>query len=58
MAVKGWLKLALDITWAWVALSVIRAVYQPPYSYWTTINKVMQVRVSLQVDRPYHSCDT
>ncbi|KAF6760057.1 Mechanosensitive ion channel-domain-containing protein [Ephemerocybe angulata] len=42
MAVKGWLKLALDIVWAWVALSVIRAVYQPPGSYWSIINQVVQ----------------
>jgi len=42
MAVKGWLKLALDITWAWVALSVIRAVYRPSHYYWVTINQVMQ----------------
>lgn len=44
MAVKGWLKLTLDIVWAWVALSVIRAVYRPPGSYWPIINEVMQVR--------------
>lgn len=42
MAVKAWLKLALDISWAWISLSVIRAVYQPPGAYWTTINRVMQ----------------
>ncbi|KAJ3517249.1 hypothetical protein NMY22_g14005 [Coprinellus aureogranulatus] len=43
MAVKGWLKLTLDaFVWAWVALSVIRAVYHPPGSYWMVINEVMQ----------------
>lgn len=44
MAVKAWLKLALDVLWAWISLSVIRAVYQPPGAYWTIINRVMQVR--------------
>ncbi|TFK25518.1 hypothetical protein FA15DRAFT_686963 [Coprinopsis marcescibilis] len=42
MAVRLYLKLALDITWAWVALSVIRAVYHPPLSYWSIINQLMQ----------------
>lgn len=42
MAVKSWLKLALDLTWAWVALSVVRAVYRPPGSYWVVINRLMQ----------------
>jgi len=43
MAVKAWLKLALDVSWAWISLSVIRAVYQPPGAHWTIINRVMQV---------------
>ncbi|KAI0763775.1 Mechanosensitive ion channel-domain-containing protein [Trametes elegans] len=41
-AVRGWVKLALDMAWMWIALSVIRATYQPPGSYWTIINRVMQ----------------
>jgi hypothetical protein len=44
MAVGVWLKLALDISWAWIALSVIRGVYQPPGNYWVVVNRVMQVR--------------
>ncbi|TFK94118.1 hypothetical protein K466DRAFT_536529 [Polyporus arcularius HHB13444] len=40
-AVRGWLKLALDIAWLWIALSVIRATYKPPGSYWTIINRVV-----------------
>lgn len=46
MAVLGWLKLTLDVTWAWIALSVIRAVYKPPGSYWTIVNRVMQALFS------------
>ncbi|KAF9559870.1 hypothetical protein CPC08DRAFT_818554 [Agrocybe pediades] len=42
MAVKSWLKLVLDITWAWVALSVLRAVYHPFGAYWIIINRLMQ----------------
>ncbi|CAK5273916.1 unnamed protein product [Mycena citricolor] len=45
-AVKAWLKLVLDVTWAWVSLSVIRAVGHPPGSYWTIINRVMQALFS------------
>ncbi|KAL4264922.1 EF-hand domain-containing protein [Pleurotus pulmonarius] len=41
-AVSGWIKLALDISWAWIALSVLREVYKPPGTYWSTINRVMQ----------------
>ncbi|EMD38841.1 hypothetical protein CERSUDRAFT_92875 [Gelatoporia subvermispora B] len=41
-AVKGWFKLALDITWMWIALSGIRAAYKPTGSYWTIINRIMQ----------------
>ncbi|KAG6850604.1 hypothetical protein H0H93_011272 [Arthromyces matolae] len=42
MAVSGWLKLALDISWAWIILSVIRTVDKPTGSYWVIINRVMQ----------------
>lgn len=45
MAVLAWIKLVLDISWAWISLSVLRTVYHPPGSYWTIINRVMQVRV-------------
>ncbi|KAI0028347.1 Mechanosensitive ion channel-domain-containing protein [Vararia minispora EC-137] len=41
-AVSGWVKLALDISWAWIALSVLRSVYHPPGSYWTVINRIMK----------------
>lgn len=43
LAVSSWLKLVLDISWAWVALSVIRDIYHPSGSYWTIVNRVMQV---------------
>ncbi|KAG6891326.1 hypothetical protein C0992_008780 [Termitomyces sp. T32_za158] len=42
MAVSGWLKLALDISWAWISLSVIRTIDQPSGNYWVIINRVMQ----------------
>ncbi|CCO37443.1 hypothetical protein BN14_11599 [Rhizoctonia solani AG-1 IB] len=42
MAVSFWLKLALDISWSWIALSVIRAIVKPPGSYWVYVNRVMQ----------------
>ncbi|KAF9226600.1 hypothetical protein BS17DRAFT_775873 [Gyrodon lividus] len=42
LAVSAWLKLFLDVSWAWIALSAIRAFYQPPGSYWVIINRVMQ----------------
>ncbi|KAI6047439.1 Mechanosensitive ion channel-domain-containing protein [Pisolithus marmoratus] len=42
LAVSAWLKLLLDISWAWIALSVIRAVWNPPGSYWVIINRIMQ----------------
>ncbi|KAL7280810.1 hypothetical protein ACG7TL_005754 [Trametes sanguinea] len=45
-AVRGWLKLALDIVWMWIALSVIRTTYHPPGSYWIIINRVMQALFS------------
>ncbi|KAG5635826.1 hypothetical protein H0H81_009991 [Sphagnurus paluster] len=42
MAVASWLTLTLDITWAWISLSVIRAVNHPPGNYWVIINRVVQ----------------
>lgn len=42
-AVSAWVKLALDIVWAWVALSVMRSVYKPPGGYWVYVNQAMQV---------------
>jgi hypothetical protein len=46
MAVSFWLKLALDISWSWIALSVIRAIVLPPGSYWVYVNRVMQALFS------------
>ncbi|KAG8741314.1 hypothetical protein FRC10_003018 [Ceratobasidium sp. 414] len=46
MAVSFWLKLALDISWAWIALSVIRAIILPPGSYWVYVNRAMQALFS------------
>lgn len=43
LAVKNWLKLLLDVAWAWISLSVIRGVYHPAGSYWIIVNRVMQV---------------
>lgn len=45
----GWLKLVLDVSWMWIALSVIRAVYKPSGSYWTIVNRVMQALFSASV---------
>ncbi|KAG9317446.1 hypothetical protein JVU11DRAFT_1646 [Chiua virens] len=42
LAVSSWLKLLLDVSWAWIALSVISTYYNPPGSYWVIINRVMQ----------------
>jgi hypothetical protein len=42
-AVSAWVKLALDIAWAWVSLSVMRSIYKPPGTYWTYVNEAMQV---------------
>lgn len=42
MAVSFWLKLALDVSGMWVALSLIRKILHPPGRYWTTINEIMQ----------------
>jgi hypothetical protein len=53
MAVMPWLKLLLDIAWALIALSVLQAVYTPEGTYWTIINRVMQVRsLSFQLILP------
>ncbi|KAH8110837.1 Mechanosensitive ion channel-domain-containing protein [Phellopilus nigrolimitatus] len=41
-AVSGWLKLTLDVSWSWIALSVVRAALHPPGSYWVIINRVIQ----------------
>ncbi|KAF8216284.1 Mechanosensitive ion channel-domain-containing protein [Mycena galopus ATCC 62051] len=46
LAVKGWLKLALDVSWAWISLSVIRDILKPPGSYWIIVNRVMQALFS------------
>lgn len=45
-AVLGWLKLTLDVSWSWIALSLIRAVYKPPQSYWPVLNRVMEALFS------------
>ncbi|KAG2349047.1 hypothetical protein BDR05DRAFT_1028210 [Suillus weaverae] len=42
LAVSAWLKLILDISWAWIALCAITAFYKPPGAYWVIINRVMQ----------------
>ncbi|KAG8218629.1 Mechanosensitive ion channel-domain-containing protein [Butyriboletus roseoflavus] len=42
LAVSAWLKLLLDVSWAWIALSVIQTYYDPPGSYWIIINRVLQ----------------
>ena len=47
-AVSAWVKLALDIAWAWVSLSVMRSIYKPPGSYWVYVNRTMQVT------QPFH----
>ncbi|KAI3619617.1 calcium channel [Moniliophthora roreri] len=46
LAVSAWLKLALSISWAWIALGVLRRFYHPPGSYWPVINRVMQALFS------------
>lgn len=43
LAVSGWLKLALDVAWSWIALSAVRGTLKPPGSYWVIVNRVMQV---------------
>ncbi|KAK0204568.1 Mechanosensitive ion channel-domain-containing protein [Desarmillaria ectypa] len=42
LAVQGWVKLTLDISWAWIALSVIRTTHKPGGNYWVVINRIMQ----------------
>ncbi|KAJ6621302.1 Mechanosensitive ion channel-domain-containing protein [Mycena sp. CBHHK59/15] len=49
LAVKGWLKLVLDISWAWISLSVLRTIYKPPGSYWVIVNRVIQALFSCSV---------
>ncbi|KAJ6581336.1 Mechanosensitive ion channel-domain-containing protein [Mycena capillaripes] len=49
LAVKGWLKLVLDISWAWISLSVIRGIYKPPGTYWIIVNRVMQALFSCSI---------
>ncbi|KAF8323535.1 uncharacterized protein EI90DRAFT_3076953 [Cantharellus anzutake] len=39
MAVSFWLKLALDISWLWIALGLIRSQVQPPGHYWLWVNR-------------------
>jgi hypothetical protein len=57
MAVMPWLKLLLDIAWALIALSVLQAVYSPQGTYWTIINRVMQVRSLAHFNKLYFSQD-
>lgn len=45
MAVSGWLKLALDISWGWVALSVIRSLIHPPGTYWKYVNRAVTASI-------------
>ncbi|KAF8673852.1 hypothetical protein AX14_005320 [Amanita brunnescens Koide BX004] len=49
VAVSGWLKLVLDVSWAWIALSIITAAYQPSGYYWVVIDRVMQALFSASV---------
>ncbi|KAJ7050498.1 Mechanosensitive ion channel-domain-containing protein [Mycena amicta] len=49
LAVKFWLKLLLDVAWAWISLSVIRAFEKPPGSYWVIVNRVMQALFSCAI---------
>ncbi|KAF7309662.1 hypothetical protein MIND_00337300 [Mycena indigotica] len=49
LAVKFWLKLVLDVAWAWISLSVIRAFEKPPGSYWVIVNRVMQALFSAAI---------
>ncbi|KAF8825944.1 hypothetical protein HHX47_DHR6000586 [Lentinula edodes] len=49
LAVSGWLKLALDISWAWISLSVLRSVYEPSGHYWVIVNRVMQALFSFGI---------
>jgi len=47
MAVSAWLKLLLDIAWAWISLSIMRFIYNPSGRYWVSVNQVMQVSHTL-----------
>ncbi|KAJ3985951.1 Mechanosensitive ion channel-domain-containing protein [Lentinula detonsa] len=49
LAVSGWLKFALDISWAWISLSVLRSIYEPSGHYWVIVNRVMQALFSLGI---------
>lgn len=49
MAISFWLKLALDVSGMWVALSLIRKILSPPGRYWTTINEIMQALFSAAI---------
>ncbi|KAG8870189.1 hypothetical protein FRB98_001798, partial [Tulasnella sp. 332] len=42
IAVSFWLKLALDVSAAWVSLSLIRHILNPPGRYWVIVNRVVQ----------------
>lgn len=42
MAVSFWLKLAFDVSAAWVSLSLIRHIIDPPGRYWVVVNRVVQ----------------
>ncbi|KIY66418.1 hypothetical protein CYLTODRAFT_423451 [Cylindrobasidium torrendii FP15055 ss-10] len=42
VAVSGWLKLVLDVSWSWIALGIIRTILKPEQSYWVTLNRVLQ----------------
>jgi hypothetical protein len=45
MAVSTWIKLALNISWGWITLGLIRTIVKPPGTYWVTVDRVVQVRV-------------
>jgi len=49
LAVSAWVKLVLDISWVWIALSVIRSTVKPPGSYWVIVNRVIQALFSAAV---------
>ncbi len=43
MAVSFWLKLALDISWLWITLGVVRGQVRPPGHYWLLVNRTCSV---------------
>ncbi|KAL1717219.1 Mechanosensitive ion channel-domain-containing protein [Schizophyllum commune] len=49
LAISPWLKLLLDVSWMWIALSVIRAVHHPQGNYWYIVNRVMQALFSAAI---------